>query len=101
MFGDLQIELQSPSGDTALLRGTNWQSGQNLQATYTNETTSTLNSLIGEQTAGVWTLRVRDLAGYDTGTLDRWALNLTASLGEGVVAPSASLSTSKGPTAVS
>ena len=99
-IGDLQIELQSPSGDTALLRSTDWQRGKNLEATYTNETTPTLNSLIGEQAAGTWTLRVRDLAGYDTGTLDQWAINLTASLGEGVAAPSASLSTSEGSTAV-
>ena len=91
-IGDLQIELQSPSGNTALLRSADWRRGQNLTATYTNVSTPTLQSLIGEQAAGKWTLRVRDLAGYDTGTLNRWAVKLTTSLGEGVAAPSASRS---------
>ena len=91
-IGDLQIELQSPSGNTALLRSADWRRGQNLAATYTNVSTPTLQSLIGEQAAGKWTLRVRDLAGYDTGTLNRWAVKLTTSLGEGVAAPSASRS---------
>ena len=89
-IGDLQIELQSPNGDTALLRSSDWRRDQNLIATYTNETTSTLESLTGQPAAGTWTLRVRDLAGYDTGTLDRWAIRLTASVGEGVAAPSVS-----------
>ncbi|MGD8567403.1 MAG: M6 family metalloprotease domain-containing protein [Gammaproteobacteria bacterium] len=86
-IGDLQIELQSPAGNTALLRPADWKREQNLLATYTNDTTPTLDLFVGESAAGTWVLRVRDLAGYDTGTLDRWMISLTTSLGEGVVAP--------------
>ena len=87
-IGDLQIELQSPSGNVTLLRSNDGRRGQNLLATYTSQTTPTLQSQIGQQVAGTWMLRVRDLAGVDTGTLDRWAIRLGASLGESVAAPS-------------
>ncbi|MDH5218320.1 MAG: proprotein convertase P-domain-containing protein, partial [Gammaproteobacteria bacterium] len=83
-IGDLQIELHSPAGNSALLRGTDWRREQNLDAVYNLETTPTLQSLVGDQAVGSWTLRVRDLAGYDTGTLDRWSLALTTSVGEGI-----------------
>ncbi|WP_455204840.1 M6 family metalloprotease domain-containing protein [Kaarinaea lacus] len=75
--GDLQVELQSPSGQTALLRSANWRRGQDLEASYTSDTTATLVPLHGEAAQGNWGLRVRDLAGADIGAIDRWSLKLT------------------------
>ena len=75
--GDLQIELQSPTGDTVVLRSADSKRGNNLSATYTIATTPTMQLFINEQATGLWTLRIRDLAGQDTGTLDRWSIALT------------------------
>jgi subtilisin-like proprotein convertase family protein len=36
-----------------------------------------MKTLIGQSAQGTWTLRVIDLAGRDTGKLNRWGLKLT------------------------
>lgn len=74
--GDLQIELICPSGQRALLRSCDGSSADNLQETYTDASTPSLKALIGEDTKGDWILHIRDLALYDTGTLDRWAITI-------------------------
>jgi len=80
--GDLQIELQSPTGDSVVLRSADSKRGQNLNAIYTVASTSSLELFIGELATGLWALRVRDLAGQDTGILDRWSIALTINRAE-------------------
>ena len=74
--GDLQIALISPSGGRALIRDNNGDSQDDIHEVYTEDTTPALKALIGEETKGDWKLHVRDLAKYDKGTLNRWALTL-------------------------
>ena len=74
--GDLQIELISPSGARALIRDNNGDSQDNIHEVYTEDSTPALKALMGEAINGDWKLHVRDLAKYDTGTLNQWALVL-------------------------
>jgi subtilisin-like proprotein convertase family protein len=72
--GDLQIELISPSGARALVRDNDGDSQDDIREIYTESSTPALKALIGEEIKGDWKLQVRDLAKYDEGTLNRWAL---------------------------
>jgi M6 family metalloprotease-like protein len=74
--GDLQIELVSPSGGRVLIRNDNGDSQDDIHEVYTEESTPALKAFIGEEIQGDWKLHVRDLAKYDEGTLNRWALRL-------------------------
>ena len=74
--GDLQIELISPSGARALIHDNNGDSQDDIQEVYTESSAPALKALMGEDINGDWKLHVRDLAKYDTGTLNRWALVL-------------------------
>lgn len=67
--GQLYVELVSPSGMTSVLMHGRPDTGDN----YTNWR---LNSVAhwDEQSAGTWTLRVRDLISGTTGTLGSWQL---------------------------
>jgi M6 family metalloprotease-like protein len=75
--GDLQIELISPSGARALIRDNNGESQDDIREIYTEASTPALKALIGEEINGDWKLHVRDLAQYDNGILNRWALVLS------------------------
>ncbi len=75
--GDLQVELIAPSGQHALLHNGQGGSRNNLEATYTMETTPTLRAFGGETLEGIWRLQVKDLAKQDTGVLDQWKLKIT------------------------
>jgi len=44
--------------------------------TYDHENTMSLNTLVGQEINGEWLLRVRDMARYDEGVLQRWSLKL-------------------------
>jgi M6 family metalloprotease-like protein len=72
--GDVQIELIAPSGQRALLRSSNRESGRDILETYSETSTASLGALIGEETKGDWVLHVRDLVFYDEGILNRWAI---------------------------
>ncbi|PQP33868.1 peptidase, partial [Desulfobacteraceae bacterium SEEP-SAG9] len=76
--GDLQVELISPSGGRVLIRDNDGDSQDDIHEVYTEESTPALKALIGEEIKGDWKLHVRDLAKYDEGTLNRWALALRA-----------------------
>lgn len=76
-IGDLTVTLTSPSGTASTLiarpgaapgSGDNGSSGDDIRFSVTS------NAFRGEDADGVWTLRVADLAGGDTGTLDGWIL---------------------------
>ena len=74
--GDLQIELSSPSGRRVLIRDNDGDPQANIYEIFTEESVPTLKTLVGEEIKGDWKLFVRDLAGDDEGTLNRWAITL-------------------------
>ncbi|MGI9303409.1 MAG: proprotein convertase P-domain-containing protein, partial [Gammaproteobacteria bacterium] len=75
--GDLRVELVCPSGKQALLHTRAGGSSDNLIKTYDSLSATTLAALMGESVEGNWVLRVTDLAGLDTGKLNRWSLELS------------------------
>lgn len=75
--GDLLIDLVAPSGRSAMLHNRSGGTQDNLHVTYDASSTSALAGLLGEAIQGNWTLRVRDLAAMDTGTLEEWSLVLS------------------------
>jgi subtilisin-like proprotein convertase family protein len=75
--GDLQVMLTAPSGSEILLHDRSGGSQDNLIKTYSQENLTAMKTLIGQSAQGTWVLRVIDLAGRDTGKLNRWDLKLT------------------------
>jgi subtilisin-like proprotein convertase family protein len=75
-IGDLRVVLRSPSGREVTLHNRAGGPSDNLLRTYDASTAPDLASLVGESTAGRWTLRVSDLAGRDVGKLNRWELHV-------------------------
>ncbi|MCP9986000.1 S8 family peptidase [Streptomyces sudanensis] len=65
--GDVVIELIAPDGTVRQLKGTSYDSTDNLKTTYTVDASS-------EQANGTWKLRVSDRMAGDTGTLNGWSL---------------------------
>ncbi len=74
--GDIRLELIAPSGERALLRESGYDSGENIEETYTEDSTPSLRALIGEACQGDWVLSVKDMMADDVGTLDRWAITI-------------------------
>ncbi|GAA3840295.1 M4 family metallopeptidase [Streptomyces phyllanthi] len=66
--GDLVIDLVAPDGTAYRLKDASASdSADNVNATYTVDASS-------ETAAGVWKLRVQDVASLDTGRIDSWKL---------------------------
>lgn len=76
-IGDLRVELVSPSGQQAVLHNRTGGPQHNLIVTYDSASDTALANLIGQPMQGTWVLRVKDLAGQDVGTLNKWSLALT------------------------
>jgi len=78
--GDLIVELQSPEGTVVRLHNRSGSSADNIVGNYPGtlavEGPGALADFVGEATAGDWTLRISDVVGSDTGTLNGWGLNL-------------------------
>lgn len=74
--GDLVVELVSPSAVSALLHNRQGAGADDLKATFDETSVPALARLRGEPAGGEWTLRVRDVARQDVGTLDAWTLSL-------------------------
>lgn len=74
--GDLELELEAPSGQKALLKKKSSDSSDDLKVTYTSAFLQTLATLVGESVSGPWRLHIRDLARRDTGRLNFWQLRL-------------------------
>lgn len=72
-WGDLEITLQSPSGEVSILAEKH-NSGQNT-AHYDQWKFTSLRHF-GESSQGDWMLTVKDLATEDTGTFAAWELNI-------------------------
>lgn len=75
-MGDLEISLVSPIGQTVLLQSRTLGNKQNLQVTYTLQTTPLLRRMLNQSVQGRWQLRIVDQALGDTGTLTGWQLSL-------------------------
>ncbi|KOV85060.1 S8 family serine peptidase [Nocardia sp. NRRL S-836] len=67
--GDLVVDLVAPDGTVVNLHNRSGGSADNINETYTKD-------LSGEAANGTWTLRVRDAAFLDTGTLNSWTLDV-------------------------
>ena len=75
-IGNLQVELQSPSGKKVMLHDRLGGQEQDLQQTYSSNSTPALSALSGELIEGDWLLKVRDLASRDIGRLNRWSIEI-------------------------
>jgi subtilisin family serine protease len=68
--GDLVIDLVAPDGTAYRLKNSSGtDSADNVNATYTG-------NLSSEAANGTWTLRVQDVALFDTGRIDTWTLTV-------------------------
>jgi M6 family metalloprotease-like protein len=73
--GDLRVTLLTPWGDGVVLHQRHQGgSADNIQRTYDPSEVQALATLNGHSTKGDWALLVQDLAYFDKGTLNRWAL---------------------------
>jgi subtilisin-like proprotein convertase family protein len=77
-IGDLEAALIGPTGTTVLLHNRGGGAADNIVTTYSILTApaAALSAFNGTTTAGNWSLRVRDLAGADVGTLNSWTMTL-------------------------
>jgi len=76
-IGDLRIELVSPAGRSAVLHAQLGGSQDNLVVSYDSAAPlSPLSQMPGQAMQGNWTLRVVDTAAIDTGTLNKWSLEI-------------------------
>ncbi|MBM7856985.1 S8 family peptidase [Lentzea nigeriaca] len=67
--GDLVVDLIAPDGSVYNLHNRSGGSADNINETYTKDLSS-------EVANGTWTLRVRDAAALDSGTLNSWTLDV-------------------------
>lgn len=83
--GDLRVELIAPSGERAVLHERSGGGADDIQRKFNTATDPQLARLIGNPVGGDWRLQITDLAAYDTGTLDSWAIELEVDSREPVV----------------
>lgn len=74
-WGDLQIELISPSGTKSILATTHYAASGYSSQKYNNWIFGDVRHM-GESSQGVWTLKVKDLRTIYTGTLQNWGLKI-------------------------
>ena len=86
-IGDLKIDLIAPDGTTELVRSRSGGGTDDIDQTYTPD-------FEGESIAGTWTLRIRDNANVDSGTLNSWTLTINhgSSSSSGTASPVTSIS---------
>ena len=75
-IGDLHVELIAPSGQSVTLHDRAGGSKSDLRRTFDKDSLPGLETLVGEPIQGEWTLRVRDLASFDEGKLEKWSLSV-------------------------
>ena len=75
-IGDLQVELQAPSGKSVLLHNRTKGSQDNLMETYRSGELQSLAVMKGESIQGYWVLHIRDRTDFDTGRLNRWQIEI-------------------------
>ncbi len=74
--GDLRVELEAPSGKKAILREPTGIQQEDLQETYSSDSTHALEELAGESVAGDWKLNIQDELRHDTGRLNWWNIEI-------------------------
>ncbi len=70
--GDLGIELTSPSGTTSSLMNIN----SGISISNINNEVLLSNAFYGENSSGLWRLKVVDGQGQDVGTLNNWSIKI-------------------------
>jgi len=94
-MGDLDMQLESPAVTSIQLRAESCGATENFDINYDDEAASgtppcppvdgntyqpdgpgVLADFDGEDLSGTWTLTINDNAGYDTGTLNSWGLEI-------------------------
>lgn len=78
---DLCLTLIAPSGRQVMLHDRNGGSADNIRRSYDAASTPGLSALAGEPIQGDWVLWVQDFAAVDSGTLNRWELEITTRAG--------------------
>jgi subtilisin family serine protease len=78
-LGDVEVSLESPTGQRWLLQGRTLGNQTRWQSTYTMDTTPGLRQLLGQPSAGIWKLHLADHAPENTGWLNQWVLELGVS----------------------
>ena len=76
-IGDLQVDLVSPSNIMVRLHDQGGGGTDNLVRSYDSRSEPALETLVGGEVDGDWTLLVRDLAQADTGRLVSWSITVT------------------------
>nr|MEE4268661.1 proprotein convertase P-domain-containing protein [Candidatus Krumholzibacteria bacterium] len=76
-ISDLRIILVSPEGTQAWLHNRTGGTDDNIIGNYPTTLTpmQPLTNLLGQSLDGTWTLKVMDLIGGNTGTLESWGIN--------------------------
>ncbi len=74
--GDLLATLYAPDGPSVVLHNRQGGSGDDLKTSFDLTNLPDLGLLAGASLEGAWTLHVQDLARQDTGTLNRWQLEI-------------------------
>jgi len=75
-IGDLKVELVSPTGKVVELHSRSGWWRDDLHLNLDSNPPSRLQPLVGQPVAGAWLLRVSDNGAKDTGTLDRWRIEI-------------------------
>lgn len=75
-IGDLMVILILPSGDEIILHNRKGYSRKEIKNTYSTRSDENLRSLVNKEMKGVWKLKVLDLAKKDTGTLNKWGIDI-------------------------
>jgi len=76
-IGDLRVTLNSPTGESVVLHDREGRSQKDIVKTYDLSSLPRLNTFIGDNVKGDWTLSVSDNAGIDTGKLIFWELQFS------------------------
>lgn len=75
-IGDLTVTLVAPSGEEVKLHNRTGGSQDNIIMTYDVQSTEELQTFLGKQANGKWTLNAADHVTRDTGKLNHWGIEI-------------------------
>ncbi len=81
-IGDLSIKLISPRGTPASLHERNGAGADNINKTFDLQNAPELLRINGESASGNWTLKIADVAPFDTGKLNKWTLKIGTAISQ-------------------
>ncbi|MCP4594665.1 MAG: M6 family metalloprotease domain-containing protein [bacterium] len=82
-ISDLEVELETPSGEKVMLHGRSGSDGDDIRETFTSQS-GPLGEAVGEAIEGAWKLNVRDLTARDVGRLNEWSLEIEYTSGDSI-----------------